>query len=177
MMTLNTGSSIPASFMNPIFVYNIKTTDHPLMMSTNTGTKTMNLQGNVKGLGCIWFDPNQIADIFGFSNQADNHRITYNSAIEDAFNVHIYNRIIKFECTKDGLYIYCPPAKFNAANTAKKNMMPPPAINPDATSLMVTTGSENRKGFTQHQIDQAKQAQCLYHIVGSPTVDNFKAII
>ena len=76
----------------------------------------MNLQGNVKGFGCIWFNPNQIANIFDFSNLADNHRITYNSAIEDAFNVHTNNCIIKFECTKDGLYAYCLPAKFILAN-------------------------------------------------------------
>ena len=158
MMILDTRSSIPATFMNPDFVQNIATTNHPLMMSTNAGTKAMNLQGNIKGFGCIWFDPNQIANIFSFSNLADNHRITYNLAIEDAFNVHINNHKIKFKCTKVGLYAYCPPAKFIAAIAAKKNMMPPPAINRNATSLMVTTVSENRKGFTQCQFDQAKQA-------------------
>ena len=141
-MILDTGSSISATFMNPDFVCNIKTMDHPLMMSTNTETKTMNLQDNVKGFGHVWFNPNQIANIFGFSNLADNHRITYNSTIEDAFNVHINNFIIKFEQTKDGLYAYCPPAKFVAANATKKNMMPPPMNNPDATSLMVATVSE-----------------------------------
>ena len=120
VMILNTGSSIPTTFMNPNIVHNIKTTNHPLMMSTNAGTKTMNLWGKVKGFGHIWFDPNQNAHIFGFSNLADNHHITYNWAIEDAFNVHINNCIIKFERTRDGLYAYRPPATFIAANVAKK---------------------------------------------------------
>ena len=99
VMILDTGSSIPTMFMNPDFVHNIKTTNHPLMMSTNARTKTMNLQGDVKGFGCVWFNPNQIANIFSFSNLANKHRITYDLAIEDAFNVHINNHIIKFECT------------------------------------------------------------------------------
>ena len=78
VMILDTVSSIPATFMNPDFVRNIKTTDHPLTMSTNAGTKTMKVQGDVNGFGHVWFDPNQIANIFGFSNLADNHRIIYN---------------------------------------------------------------------------------------------------
>ena len=32
-------------------------------------------------------------------------------------------------------------------------------------------------GFTKHQFEDAKQARRLYHIVGCPTVENFKHIL
>ena len=41
----------------------------------------------------------------------------------------------------------------------------------------MTTLSENRKGYTDRQYDRAKTAQKLYHIVGMPTVENFKALL
>ena len=41
----------------------------------------------------------------------------------------------------------------------------------------MTTLSENRKGYTDQQYDRAKTAWKLYHIVGTPTVENFKALL
>ena len=43
--------------------------------------------------------------------------------------------------------------------------------------LLVTTLSENRKGYTDREYDRAKTARKLYHIVGMPTVENFKALL
>ena len=37
--------------------------------------------------------------------------------------------------------------------------------------------SENRKGYTERQFNEAKRARKLYHIVGCPTVVNFKYIL
>ena len=37
--------------------------------------------------------------------------------------------------------------------------------------------SENRKGYTERQFNEAKRARKLYHIVGCPTVENFKHIL
>jgi hypothetical protein len=42
---------------------------------------------------------------------------------------------------------------------------------------MVTTVKENKMGFTQKQYENAKKARRLYHIVGCPTVENFKHIL
>ena len=41
----------------------------------------------------------------------------------------------------------------------------------------MTTLSENREGYTDRQYDRAKTARKLYHIVGMPTVENFKALL
>jgi hypothetical protein len=44
-------------------------------------------------------------------------------------------------------------------------------------SHLINTVKENRVGYTQRQFEQAKRAQDLYHIVGTPTIEFFKALI
>jgi hypothetical protein len=100
--------------------------------------------------------------------------ITYDSEVEDAFNVHTDNRVIKFEQTTEGLYAYTPTEKYMKTVAEAKNMKPPAR---KGTSFLVATVEENRKGFTQRQFDDAKRARRLYHIVGCPTVENFKHIL
>jgi hypothetical protein len=41
----------------------------------------------------------------------------------------------------------------------------------------VTTVTENKSGYTQRQFERAKEARRLYHIVGTPTVENFKSLL
>ena len=42
---------------------------------------------------------------------------------------------------------------------------------------LVTTVSENRMNFTERQFQRAKRARKLYHIIGTPTVDDFKCLL
>ena len=44
-------------------------------------------------------------------------------------------------------------------------------------SHLVMTLSENRIGYTDRQYDRAKTARKLYHIIGTPTVENFKVLL
>ena len=97
---LDTGSTIKATIMNPDFVMNIRKSDTLLLMTTNAETMKMDLDEDVKGFGIAKYDPNQIANIFGFSHMADMCRITYDSSVEDAFNIHTTNGIVKF--VRDG---------------------------------------------------------------------------
>jgi hypothetical protein len=45
-------------------------------------------KGEINGLGEAWYDPSQVEKIFGFAKLEDKYRITYDSSIERAFNVH-----------------------------------------------------------------------------------------
>ena len=76
-----------ATFMNPDLITDIKKSEDTLVMNTNSGQKIINQQGEVPGFGMAWFDENQMANIFGFATMADKHQVTYNSEVEDAFNV------------------------------------------------------------------------------------------
>jgi hypothetical protein len=42
---------------------------------------------------------------------------------------------------------------------------------------LINTVKENRVGYTQRQFEQAKRAQELYHIVGTPTIELFQTLI
>jgi hypothetical protein len=108
VIILDTGSTIGATFVNPKLLSDITTTRKPLEMVTNAGTKRMFKTGVIEGFGKAGFDPTQVANIFGFSKLEDQCRITYDSRVEHAFNVHTNNGIVKFTRTKDGLYVYRP---------------------------------------------------------------------
>jgi hypothetical protein len=94
--------------MNPKLLSDITTTRKPLEMVTNAGTKQMFKTGVIEGFGKAWFDPTQVANIFGFAKLEDQCRITYDSSVENAFHVHTNNGIVKFTRNKDGLYVYRP---------------------------------------------------------------------
>jgi hypothetical protein len=66
--------------------------------------KKRNQEALVPGFGKAYFDKDAIANIFGFSDLKTKHRITYDSDKGDAFLIHMNNKILKFECTPEGLY-------------------------------------------------------------------------
>ena len=85
--------------------------------------------------------------------------------MEKVFLVHQPDKIIKFEHTQEGLYMYRVDKDYK---TSLKEM---------GCSNLVTILSENWRGYTDQQYDRAKRARKLYHIIGTPTVENFKALL
>jgi hypothetical protein len=159
VILLDTGSTLKATFMNPELVTDIRMTNTPISMQTNARTKKIELEATVPGFGPTWFDPNQIANIYGFSHMVEEHRITYDSDKEDAFLVHSEDGTIKFERTPDGLYVYRPTAKFKKGVAASKGAIPPTDFGGKLTNNMITTVKENKMGYTQRQFESAKRAQ------------------
>jgi hypothetical protein len=47
----------------------------------------------------------------------------------------------------------------------------------DGASNLISTVAKNRQGYTLHQFECAKEARRLYHIVGTPTMNNFKSLL
>ncbi len=74
---------------------------------------------------------------------------------------------IKFECSPKGLYQY------EVTKGYKKDLKTEEL----ATSNMITTVNKNRKGYTLRQFERAKEARKLYHIIGTPTMENFKSLL
>jgi hypothetical protein len=152
-------------------VTNVKVSTTPVEMTTNSGSKMLALEATVPGHGQVWFDPDQVASIYGFSHMVDKHRITYDSDIEDAFLIHTSEGVTRFKKTHDGLYAYRPSEEYRE-QLAECNK----TIRQHA-DMVVATVRENTMGFTQRQFEKAKQARQLYHIVGCPTTTNFKHIL
>ena len=61
----DSGSSIAATFVNPKFLENIRKAETPMQMSTNAGCKKLTHIGDVRGFGEAWYDPKNIANVFG----------------------------------------------------------------------------------------------------------------
>jgi hypothetical protein len=121
----------------------------------------------VPGFGKAYFDKDAIAHIFGLSDLKKKYQITYDSKNEDVFLVHKENKIIKFKCSSEGLYQY----EVSKGYKKKKNEIE------TGTSNLISTVTENRKGYMLRQFESAKEARELYHIVGTPTMENFKSLL
>ena len=164
---LDNGSTM-SLFANPDLVEKIRESKNTLELHTNTGCKRNKTEADVPGFGTVWFDPDAIANIFGFADLVDKHRITYDSAKEDAFLIHMPQKIVKFKRSPERLYFHQAPKKYKTT-----------LVKPMDTKIshMVTTVSENMKGYTLRQREHAKAVRKLYHNVGTPTIESFKALL
>ena len=91
--------------------------------------------------------------------------------IENCINVHCPSGIVKFTLNENGIYAFKPGAKY-LEYVAEEN-----AKQLQELGLLVSTVKENRMGFTDREFREAVRACDLYHKVGCPTVQNFKALL
>ena len=89
------------------------------------------------------------------------HKVTFDSSKKNAFIVHREQRLIKFPVNRLGLYTYEVPG-------SKANEEP---------SHLIDTVKENRAGYTQGQFKSAVKARELYHLLGAPSLENYKGFI
>jgi hypothetical protein len=103
-----------------------------------------------------------ITNIFSYAKMADKYRIIYaDSSNEDAFVVHISDtKQVRFTRLGNYLYVYKPPMKNNLIKAQLLNIV-----------------EENKNFYTQRQFDRAKQARDLYHALGTPSINDFKAMM
>jgi hypothetical protein len=83
-------------FCNPDMVTNIRQTDQELTLTTNAGVLQTNMKVDVPGWGEVWFDPTAMTKIFSYAQMVDRHPVTHDSTKEDAFNVHLLHKQVKF---------------------------------------------------------------------------------
>ena len=77
---------------------------------------------------------------------------------------------MKFTQTPEELYqIKVPNTYKNYLRKKKESKL--------ETSNIVQTVDENKNGYNKSQVEGAKAARMIYHIVGSPTVKAFKAVL
>ena len=67
-LMLDSRSTIEATIQNSDFLTNIRTSENPIVMSTNAGYKKMGLNGDLPGIGVVKYDGKQLANILGFSH-------------------------------------------------------------------------------------------------------------
>ena len=99
----------------------------------------------------MWFHKDAIANIFGFGDLVHQYQITYDSAKEDAFLVHMKHKIVKFTWTTDRLSQFKVPYAYKDALKVKEKEM-------TETSNMVQTSMTTRLFIPRRQVEQAKVA-------------------
>lgn len=153
-------------FCNPRMVSNIREGPEVMKLFTNGGTLETNLKADLPNWGEVWYHPKAITNIFSYAEMADRYRVTYDSKDQDAFIVHLpNNKQVRFErMTLMNLYVHKPKPTMDSSHSL-------PA------SQFLTTVEENKTFYTQRQFERAKRARELYHALGTPSLNDFKAII
>ena len=90
------------------------------------------------------------------NNVKSKWKVTYDSDGQDRFTVHKPDKLVHFDCSKNGLYYH---------DTQDQNI------------TLINTIEENLQGFSKHQIEQAKLARKLYHVMAIPSIHDFKELI
>lgn len=161
---LDNGSTM-SIFCDKDLVENVKTAEVPIEIATNAGKRTVIRKGNVPGYGDVWFDKNAIANIFSLSELSKKHRVTFDSAAEQAFIVHKPEGKVKFVQNDQGLYVFKVPKAYTDQVGRKK------------TSHLIDTVKENRHGYSSRQFKRAVLARELYHVLGAPSPEKFRQIL
>ena len=170
-------------------------------MQTNAGIRKIELEGDLRGFGVVKFDPKQRANIFGLSHIKDMYPVTMEPG---CVLVHTDKGVIRFE-RKDWLYCYTPKDEFfenvkaldekiqqsDKFRTGELNDITGDARNSatgDETSNerstdeveqechVVETIDENKEGFTQREVNQAKRARELYTMCIKPTCQLYRTV-
>jgi hypothetical protein len=144
-------------FSNKDLVKNIRATTDTLNLYTNGGILSTNLKCDIPQWGEAWFAPDGITNIFSYAEMAKRYRITSDSAADKAFIVHLPDKEVRFEEFENGLYVFIPK-KY-------KNMQ------------FMSSVEENKKFYTPNQFERAKKARDLYHAIGTPSINDFKAML
>jgi hypothetical protein len=129
-------------FCNPRMINNIHKTNDRLDLQTNAGILSTNMKCDIPEWGEAWFNPNAITNIFIYAEMAKKHRITTDSAKDNAFIVHLPDKQLRFEPTTNGLYVYVPNLKNNHGMEIQ----------------MLSSVDENKMFFTTSQFERAKRA-------------------
>ena len=199
---MDTGSTLEATIVNEKLCQDIRPSLEPVKMGTNTGSEVLNMEATMGGIKKTYFNPGGMANILGFAAMKDKHRITYDSDVKDSFFVHTGRGIVEFARTPQGLYAYKPSQGYLELVQKNKQQQQHYTLEqeqqhlvqltvgaeyddilvhdyetPDEISCLVSTQAENRSQFSNRQFEDAKRARRLCHIVGCPTVENFKHIL
>ena len=161
---LDSGSAF-SLFKDAHRVTNIRPAPTTMIMATNAGYKKLTQQADVPGFGTVWFDKSAIANIFGLHDLSKTHHVTYDINKEDAFIAthRKTGEVVRFKRNHEGLYHV--PFSDNYDKLVQTR------------SSHIETIQGNAKAFSKREVERARRARELFHILGTPSLDNYKAII
>ena len=170
-LLLDSGATMN-SIRNKKLLAGVYETDRPIIMSTNAGSRELNLKGKLVGMDTDpWYDESSMANMISLSELTKENRITYDSEKNDSFYCHSKTGIVEFKRTGDGSCAFQIPQEYKemvAELDVDKN------VEPTTETVLVNTVAENRKNYSAAEFERAKKARKLCHALGAPDKVNFK---
>jgi hypothetical protein len=145
-------------------VTNITNTEEQLEVITNGGPLMSTQKCEIPHLGECWYNPHSITNIIALSDMTKKFRVTMDSSKEKALLVHFPNKVVKFKQMKGGLYAMNPKDPENFGSISSQ-------------SHLIQTLEQNLECLSPHQRARAHKARALYDALGTPTVEDLKAMI
>ena len=133
-----------------------QSTSNKMSVKGNGGSITKNEIGHLKKYVDVWFDERAITNIPCLKNVKQKYQVTYDSSTDGVFTVHKPGQLLHFVMHKDGLYYH---------DTRNRVI------------TLVQIVQENKEGYSQRQIQDAKKDRDLYAKVGYPSARYFQLII
>jgi hypothetical protein len=151
-------------FCNPKYVSNIRDSEDPLSISTNGGIMNSHQKCDIPYIEDVWYNEDSMTNIISMKDMTNKFRVTMDSKEELALLVHMPDRIVKFKQFSNGLYAMDPSDEKSFKTTKKPYQF-------------LNTLEENLAFLSPRQRKRAKLARELYEAMGTPTVDDLKAMI
>jgi hypothetical protein len=150
-------------FSNQKLLSNIRQVPGHMELSTQAGSTTTNLVGELRGYGTVWFHPHGITNIIALANMKKKHPITYDSRNGNEFVVHKDDGTTRtFKESDRGLFYF-------DTLTHKKPRNKPH----DKHVTFVTTVEKNKSKFTTRNYARATLARKTQVLVGRPELKDF----
>ena len=144
-------------FCNFNVLKNVRRMSDILYLETNSGTLKTNQKRVLQNYGEVWYSKEAMTNILSLKNVIKKYKVSYNSMAGNQFVVHKPDgRDLIFKQSSNGLFYH---------DLSKREV------------CLMETVAENREYFSDRAYKRALEARKLYHIVGTPSVNNFKAII
>ena len=152
-------------FCNEEYVTNIREAPTTMVMNTNGGPMVSKQLCDVPHLGTVWFNKELLTNIISLAHMAEKHRVTYDSNEEKAFLVHLPHKVVKFHQLSSRLYGMNPQEPNRVFTQVESKFM------------LGQMRDENLKNLSNRQQNAVQKARQLQHALGTPSLEDLKAVI
>ena len=166
-------------FCNENYVDEIWDTDERMEVGTNgDGYLESKQKCNVPLLGEHWFNKNSMTNIIALSDMAAKYKVTMDTSKDKAFFVHLPDKIVVFKQMENNLYGMDPmdPNSFISKEKYDKKCVHFAGVGRVATNDESEV-EDNLKYMSERQRNRAKKARKAFQALGTPTLDDFKAML
>ena len=151
--------------------------DQCLTLATNGGPFETCKKGHVPECDDIWMSDKSMINIFSLALLMDKFCITFDSAVENAFEVHAPCGIVEFERGPENICCSKPGAHAGSSLMTKGSHGHMQGPKQPVKGHFPQTVADNAQFYSQRQVSRAKAARDLLHATGCPSVADLKTVL